>query len=62
MIARELTIIATATSSNNSQTKHIRLTVAIEFKPGGRGDSYMKQTGMLVVSLRGVNQLDFGLA
>ena len=28
---------------------------------GGGGDSYMKQTGMLVVSLRGVN-LDFGLA
>ena len=23
--------------------------------PGGGGDSYMKQTGMLVVSLRGVN-------
>ena len=23
--------------------------------PGGRGDSHMKQTGMLVVSLRGVN-------
>ena len=26
--------------------------------PGGGGDSHMKQTGMLVVSLRGVN---FGL-
>ena len=24
-------------------------------KPGGGGDSHMKQTGMLVVSLRGVN-------
>ena len=25
------------------------------FSPGGGGDSHMKQTGMLVVSLRGVN-------
>ena len=29
---------------------------------GGGDDSHMKQTGMLVVSLRGVNFLDFGLA
>ena len=27
----------------------------IKKKPQGRGDSYMKQTGMLVVSLRVVN-------
>ena len=32
MIARELTIVATTISSNNSQRKHIRLTAAIEFK------------------------------
>ena len=25
------------------------------FRPGGGGDSHMKQTGMLIVSLRGVN-------
>ena len=35
---------------------------SLEKTPGGRGwDSYMKQTGMLVVSLRGVN-FGFGLA
>ena len=28
--------------------------IDVYFKPGG-GDSHMKQTGMLVVSLRGVN-------
>ena len=28
----------------------------------GVGDSHMKQTGMLVVSLRGCKFLDFGLA
>ena len=27
----------------------------IPFKPWGGGDSHMKQTGMLVVSLRGIN-------
>ena len=32
MIARELIIIATTTSSSNLQRKHIRLTVAIELK------------------------------
>ena len=28
---------------------------SFQFPPGGEGDSHMKLTGMLVVSLRGVN-------
>ena len=31
----------------------VKLSVSID--PGGGGDSHLKQTGMLVVSLRGVN-------
>ena len=33
----------------------ILLTQSFQAVPPGGGDSYMKQTGMLVVSLRGVN-------
>ena len=29
--------------------------IEMGLEPGGKGDSYMKQTGMFVVSLRGVS-------
>ena len=55
------TVLTKKISNHKHHSCFIRMCNVLQIPKTPGGDSYMKQTGMLVVSLSGIN-FDFGLA